>query len=336
MEELERILSNANYVRYKLLVERQNSPLEGQIYTKDDILVEIDIEDERYNFYDSKSSDFEEFVESDGTVQTFFGQGYSRLVRGNREYYGYLTGDSNSGDISLERVVNESQIEGYYEFPETILPQMQVNHVEFYIEVIDFIKKEVKPDEISEEVLNISGIDYEVYKIPFEYKYTSFDTDQQLIEDLFRATIYVDKNTKLPVRIEDKRDLTQGAVEIITTDLVEVEYELYSDTELAEIFALDFDPDKIKPYDPYILDIEEVKFEGVILSGNSGEVFNTPKFSTNGKTYKIKSQKYYDPFINLPTILGKFLQGREVIVNGYVSGDNFILIEFELVRRSGK
>lgn len=330
--KLESIISNANFVQYNILINRENNPVNSYEYEKDQILVQIDTTNQRYNVYDSKSSDFVEITKSDGVKVYLPGKGLSRLVRGDKEFYGYIEGEIGGNGVSLERIQDLDEMSSYYQYPTGVLEQMQINHLVYYQELIDFMKSNLSVEGYIEETLQIADKSYHVYTINFEYKYTAFDINLNSKEQMFNVTIYIDKESKLPIRIRDERKIgVHDAKEIITTDFVNVKFKTLAQAELDEVFKLNFDPTKVRKSIDYITSSREVELSGRITSRNLAEIYNVPIVTTSQGSYEIKSKKFYDEFTNQPTLLGKFLQGKQVAMKGIISGNFFVPFSFKLI-----
>ncbi|HRO64737.1 MAG TPA: hypothetical protein PKU78_00790 [Candidatus Dojkabacteria bacterium] len=160
----------------------------------------------------------------------------------------------------------------------------------------------------------------EVFVITFTYPGIALTREAngatKRVETIYEAVITIDKETYLPISNESSSTFSSLQDSQIETYN---EFEIISIDEANNIFEFSQYIDQLVPINKNtspsssIINLGNGKFE----LRNPGEDIITPIFSTENKEYILDGNFLFDKITRKPTIIGKFLLGKELEVSGF-------------------
>ena len=316
---LQQIREGMNLLNFTYL-ETDNSPY---AYTSDvsgqqKVIFTLDLTSQRYKserqeIYPEGTK--KEEIQPDGSVLTRYYSNHTYYIYANEniEYHldsgpGWFPGTGWLSKVTLNKEVAD------YNFEDPVLVQE---------EMLSYVLKNFTPSEYKEEKILIDGKEIDTYLIGFNYKYNSFASDYTYVDSDYKAEIYFDKETQLPVRIVDTK-LSAGVPEIYITDFLEIKYSKLAQDDLEKVFEFDHNAYEIgsemneTAQNGYTV-LGKMTLTGDLVSKNYAEIYLKPVLNTNDKEQIwLEGNRMYNFGIARPTILSRFLSGKEVEVTGLV------------------
>lgn len=312
-----------NLLTYRY-VQTDNSTVLSDVYNVQDILYTLDFEDNRYSIVRNESRSFgQELVkiQEDGSEVTQYFPKHSYISTGiNNTVYSYVETEGATKDPNFPTLLTKK------EYPGEVFNYMLQDPLQSQEEMLKYVLNFIKPTSFTEEQIIVNNEPINTYRIDFDYNYKGF-LDYYNIENVeYSASIYFDSSTYLPVKVIDTR-LT-GATEVFQTEYLTIDYSNLTKPERDSLFSIDLNDFKITEGDPINYEvIGETVVAGTVDSENIGEIFNLPILNAinndqSTTKYWMNGNLFYDSQIGRPSILARFLIGKEVELKGLLLKDS--------------
>jgi hypothetical protein len=197
------------------------------------------------------------------------------------------------------------------------------SHLNSLVKFYDYLLQDDRSQyELTETKVN----NVDVFVISFSYSGIALTTDAnettKRVESTYEGKITINKNTYLPISnetystfssLQDRQVETYENIEVISADKANSIFDFSEYINNLESY------NKNTSETPVIRTLGKGRFE----LKNPGEDIFTPVFIIGNKEYGLEGNLLFDKITRKPTIIGKFLIGKEIEAKGFIVQTNY-------------